>query len=476
MMYRRRRGINALFKGLFVLLVLLLTKGASTRSNESLLVEELLGQYGPSSSRPVRFQESVCRVSMRFIVTQVISLDERDQQMTVSGWLKYKWVDEYLQWNSSETNVYQIRVDVNRIWRPDIILYNDVDGKLKNKKTDLFATVYPDGVVEWSSPAIFISSCKMDVQYFPFDTQSCLLEFGSWAYEGHEVQLDLMQGSESSLTDFTENGIWELKEVTADAVLRTTSATYDYATIKMYLILKRRYEFYVSNIILPCVLLSFMSTLVYLMPPDCGEKISYGMTIVLSLLVLQQLISESLPPVAEGSPILGYYFTFVITMGCVAMLVTSIVLNIFCSKNVNPPPRWVESFFLIKLGHYIGRYRQDKESYQNVVTQQLSTNTDYYLQENGKHSIAETEIDSKCEIATVELKLKDETNGPNEALLTSEGCGPDKSQQESVYRHTNKVTKIAICSIVTQILKMTQVALHTKDQSLIPKGYHSNNE
>ncbi|XP_071946487.1 neuronal acetylcholine receptor subunit alpha-9-like [Antedon mediterranea] len=346
---------------LSVLVFLLVLRGISSRSNESLLVEELMREYGPASTRPVRVQEEICHVSMRYIIANVISLDEPNQIMTVSGWLKYAWVDEYLQWDANETNVDSIRVATHQIWHPDITLYNNVDSKSEPSKSDLLATVSSDGSVTWSSPAIFVSSCILDVRYFPFDTQICELEFGSWSYEGHEVQLGLMGGEEAQQTEFAENGIWSLEDVEVNVQTRIASGTYNYSTIKMYLRLRRRYEFYLSNIMLPCVLLSFMSTLVYLLPPDCGEKISYGMTLVLSLLVFQQFIAESLPPVADGSPILGLYFTFVITMGCLAMVVTSVVLNIYCGRDVKPPPRWMEILLLEKLGPYIGRYRKRKQ-------------------------------------------------------------------------------------------------------------------
>ncbi|KAH0998886.1 hypothetical protein HUJ05_011870 [Dendroctonus ponderosae] len=53
------------------------------------------------------------------------------------------------------------------------------------------ATIYHQGLVEWKPPAIYKSSCEIDVEYFPFDEQTCVLKFGSWTYDGFKVTLCL---------------------------------------------------------------------------------------------------------------------------------------------------------------------------------------------------------------------------------------------------------------------------------------------
>jgi nicotinic acetylcholine receptor len=49
------------------------------------------------------------------------------------------------------------------------------------------ATIYPNGVVHWEPPAIYKSSCTINVEFFPFDEQLCTMKFGSWTYDGHQV-------------------------------------------------------------------------------------------------------------------------------------------------------------------------------------------------------------------------------------------------------------------------------------------------
>lgn len=48
---------------------------------------------------------------------------------------------------------------------------------------ELFRAVF------WEPPAIYKSSCEMNVEYFPYDEQSCFMKFGSWTYNGAQVDL-----------------------------------------------------------------------------------------------------------------------------------------------------------------------------------------------------------------------------------------------------------------------------------------------
>jgi hypothetical protein len=51
------------------------------------------------------------------------------------------------------------------------------------------ATLKYTGEVNWKPPAIYKSSCEINVEYFPFDEQTCFMKFGSWTYNGAQVIL-----------------------------------------------------------------------------------------------------------------------------------------------------------------------------------------------------------------------------------------------------------------------------------------------
>ena len=41
---------------------------------------------------------------------------------------------------------------------------------------------------KYSFPGLFMSSCPIDITWFPFDDQNCEMKFGSWSYNGFNVR------------------------------------------------------------------------------------------------------------------------------------------------------------------------------------------------------------------------------------------------------------------------------------------------
>lgn len=67
---------------------------------------------------------------------------------------------------------------------------------------------------------------------------------------------------------FIENGEWVIKHMPAKKIIdhRLTPDDINYQSIVFYLIIQRKPLFYIINIIVPCVLISFVSVLVYFLP------------------------------------------------------------------------------------------------------------------------------------------------------------------------------------------------------------------
>lgn len=161
-----------------------------------------------------------------------------------------------------------------------------------------------DGHITWDSPAITKSSCKVDVSYFPFDGQRCHLTFGSWTHNGNQIDLRNWLDT-GDLTDFVENVEWEVLGMPATRnVITYGCCSEPYPDVTYTLLLRRRASFYIFNLLLPCIMVSFLAPLGFYLPADSGEKVSLGVTVLLALTVFQLLVAESMPP-SESVPLIG---------------------------------------------------------------------------------------------------------------------------------------------------------------------------
>ncbi|OAF71703.1 hypothetical protein A3Q56_00539 [Intoshia linei] len=137
--------------------------------------------------------------------------DEKNQIMKSNVWLKMNPEDF--------GGIKTIRLSPHLVWKLEIVLFNNADGIYEvSYKPNV--VIYHNGDVLWIPPAIYKSSCIIEVEYFPFDEQECEMNFG------------------------------------------------------------RKTLFYTINLIIPCILISFLSVAVFYLPAEAGEKVTMFKRIV----------------------------------------------------------------------------------------------------------------------------------------------------------------------------------------------------
>lgn len=77
------------------------------------------------------------------------------------------------------------------------------------EQRDVMVVVDYTGKVIWIPPAIYKSTCKIDIKNFPFDQQACKLKFGSWTYDGYKLDIQFFENkSEVNIDDYTPSNEW----------------------------------------------------------------------------------------------------------------------------------------------------------------------------------------------------------------------------------------------------------------------------
>ena len=111
------------------------------------------------------------------------------------------------------------------------------------------------------------------------------------------------------MANYVYSGEWELIDI---RVVRNevyyACCIEPYPDVTFYVIMRRRTLYYLFNIIFPCLWLTILSLLGFWLPPDSGEKITLGITVLLAFSVFMLLIAESMPATSEFVPLIGNKF------------------------------------------------------------------------------------------------------------------------------------------------------------------------
>ncbi|XP_075256845.1 neuronal acetylcholine receptor subunit beta-3-like isoform X2 [Convolutriloba macropyga] len=278
-------------------------------------------------SRPVVNTSNPIVVEVMLTVIQLITLHEKQQEMATKVWLDQYWTDEFLVWEPEDMNdITWMTFRSNEIWVPDIA----IDNSIKYEREDMDIKVESGGQVWWSMPAVIRTSCNIDTKKFPFDTQTCKITLGSWYHSPSELDLVVYNNHSHMKTQyFMHNAQWDIVSTSIETV-NEYLADYDmtFRTIDFKLSFRRKSLYFLLILIVPFVMISAVSLSNFVLPCESGEKISLGITVLLSLFVNLLNLVDLLPESSDSFPILGSYY--LISMGLVAssVVMTVIVLNI----------------------------------------------------------------------------------------------------------------------------------------------------
>ena len=166
------------------------------------------------------------------------------------------------------------------------------------------ALIQSDGTVNWEPGGVFKTICEIDITYYPFDSQECRLVFGAWSY--HTTKMNLTnRETEVNLDSYENNGEWE---ITRTAVERNEFAfkccpDERFSNVAFVIRMRRRYTFYVMNVILPSIMTSILLLSIFFCTP--AQKVQIGVVVLLSFRIFLLNVTDSIPKTSDHIPLLG---------------------------------------------------------------------------------------------------------------------------------------------------------------------------
>ncbi|CAF4804791.1 unnamed protein product [Rotaria sp. Silwood1] len=311
------------------------------------LLEYLLNntRYRPMA-RPVQNDSNTLPVTINLALQQIISFDGRNEAISISGWMTIMWNDYTLRWKPEDFgNIQTIRIPSTQIWTPDIFLYNTANEKF-DTTVKVNAVVQHNGDILYVPPVLLKSNCPFDIAAFPFVRINLTAESNKGQLDAYATSAEWdLEGSQYGLyIDF--HPIHSVLDFSA----ANNSTKYDccpnvYPYVLYTIRIRRRSLYYITNTVVPCFLISCMTILGLLLPPDSGDKINLQITTLLTIVMFSLLLSEIMPPSSNAIPIITIYFMCIMIMSVVSVLASVIVLSLhFRNSKNHTMSLWVRKY------------------------------------------------------------------------------------------------------------------------------------
>jgi hypothetical protein len=221
----------------------------------------------------------------------------------------------------------------NDIWKPDLVLGNGFKKFEELGGYFYYVDILSSGNIYWRPFQVFKTLCSVDTHYFPYDKQVCEIEFIVWSYTVMDVEI-LKSAEGIDLSKYKESGVWEITHTKA-----TVSKSSIESKVTFSIHIKRKPLYYVLNVIAPILFLGILTILVFVLPVDAGEKMSYAMTVFLSFAVFLTIISAQLPVSSDRTPVLTVYLVLQMAMGVMVLVITAFQIRLHHRDETVPMSR-----------------------------------------------------------------------------------------------------------------------------------------
>ncbi|KAK3599393.1 hypothetical protein CHS0354_036406 [Potamilus streckersoni] len=271
----------------------------------------------------------------------LVNLNEIDAikgTISVVMFFEVTWVDERLKWDPIKyDNISYLLLPSDDLWVPPLFLTNPTERITSLAGKNVKVTLFPDGKIKYLPGEVIGASCFINITMFPFDTQECFIQFIPWGYTVADIETiadPIPVGTEY----FSQNGEWEYIRSTN---VHGCHSTLPFVSFRLYF--KRRHQYFVINLVAPIVIVDVLNIMVFLLPCECEERISFSITVLLSYVVFLTMFSNFIPRNALAMSFMSYYL-FHVLVGSFMITVANIVSIRVC-KAKSSIPTWMKCIF-----------------------------------------------------------------------------------------------------------------------------------
>lgn len=302
---------------------------ARSFNDTSNLFDDIFSTYN-REIRPGKNHSESVNVTVKFQLHQLKGFHELEGTLSTIVTLEVYWSDHRVKWKPSAYNgIQRIYVRQKYVWLPEIYSTSSMTGMIHLRNDNEIVLYEHNGSATWHSFNVFETTCRANTINYPFDKQSCELFFIPFINDNDEILLTSTSPA-ALFSDDKTNGEWTVISVNGSAM------KYEHFSWLHYTIsFKREAGFFVITLLVPVCLLGLLNIFVFVIPAESGERIGYGVTLLLAIGVYLSILSEDLPKSANPQAAkICYKLASDIAMAA-AIMISTIISLVFYHKDEN---------------------------------------------------------------------------------------------------------------------------------------------
>ncbi|XP_076616557.1 5-hydroxytryptamine receptor 3A-like [Chaetodon auriga] len=280
-------------------------------------------------TRPVKNYKRPTSVSLEVLLYAILDVIEKEQKFIPYVWTVTRWHNEYISWDPNQfCGIDNVSLPNEVLWKPDLTI-EEMTEKDKAPPSP-YLTINNKGDVEVQDDQVLVSTCRMHIYKFPFDIQSCNLSFKSVTHTAKDIRLHASDNS-SEATEWSREVMrtqyeWLFINMTVTANNATDLVSQD--MIIYTITMKRRPLLYIVNFLLPVLFFLCLDLASFMISDTGGEKLSFKVTVLLAVTVLQLILNEILPSSSDRIPLIAVYCIGIFALMLLSLLETILVMNL----------------------------------------------------------------------------------------------------------------------------------------------------
>ncbi|KAJ8002197.1 hypothetical protein DPEC_G00177320 [Dallia pectoralis] len=283
-----------------------------------------------TSTRPVLDHTHPTVLYLDVHLYAILAVIEKSQTFVPFIWVQLNWKNERIGWNPSEfCEISRVSVHKDMLWTPDLFIYEMTEKDAYPPSPYLY--VSHDGVISKEDATKVISTCKMDIHKFPFDTQKCSITFSSAIHTVADIKLvpfsNSSRATQASREVMQTQGEWEFLDMTISSGKLIFEGR-EWDKISYTITMKRRPLLHITNFLVPILFFLCLDLASFLISDKRGEKLGFKVTVLLAISVLLLILNDILPSMSNRTPLIATYCIVIFAFLLLSLFETIIVTHL----------------------------------------------------------------------------------------------------------------------------------------------------